>query len=135
MRIFTDAFLSEFKPLSVIIIKYGRISKTKDSKAKPVRKGKDISKQKSQQASKRNTRKQTTVKRPKICSQNAQGKAKGKETGKATLHKKTYSKSGQALLRIYSPKRQGVRPMPFKIKPYMRSFDKARKALRKMGRD
>lgn len=83
--IFTKEFLAQFHPLSVYVIAYEDIPKAQDSKVKPIRK--DVRKGKKQ-----------------ACS--AQGKAKGKETGKATIHQKASGKSRPSIRKVHTGKRR-----------------------------
>lgn len=143
MKIFTDAFLSEFKPLSVIIIKYGRISETKDSKADSrrkdkgtigpkIRKGKGVlgKEEKGEKGVHKvvwNAKKQA-YKAPKKGSQ--------KETGKTTFYAGINHESGHKVFAMDKNKRWvQVRPPKYEMprSNSMRTLDKKGKAKRKMG--
>lgn len=63
----------------------------------------------------------------------AQGKAKGKETGKATLHKKTGYFGGQKFQYIHKKSGQEVRLVRKGNKSYLRTLDKKRKESSKVG--
>lgn len=121
MKIFTDAFLQSFSPLSVIIIKYGRLSKTSQNKGVKVRKGTEIRKQ--------------PQKGPLGAKNEKKRHTKGKEgkASKATVNKKANIKGRPSFQSIHKKSGQEMRAMRKYKKLNKRTPRQERKTKRKMG--